>query len=278
MIYNCRMVLLCVLIAAEIIFGLAVTNPHLVLKETKSVYNATILAQDATPAPTDTTAPPPADTSVPPDTSAPAETTPEAAPETQPPETPPSETTPAPEEALPTEITPEVPAETPPAETPPATEEQAAAPSIEFTSQESQAISDAGSLTNVDNIAPTEINKAQSEDAQLAQATTPEENASLLIDQVGNKTEDVSNLTENSDFTTTTFVTQRVDNQIDQALTEIGGLSPEAGAPLREKLVQLSETAEPIFRSEQLVVPDNLEQDLEIIRGKLLNIQLQRSQ
>jgi len=261
------MLLLPILIAAEIIFGLAITHPYLDFKQPRSIYNAAILAQDATPAPVDTTAPP-VDITVPPDTSAPAENTPEAAPEAPPTEAAPEA---VPQETL--ESPPEAALEAPPVETQPVTEGQTVAPAIEFNSQEKEAVSEVGSLTNVDNIAPAEVDKAQSEDAQMAQITTPEESVSLLIDLVGNKTDDISNLTENSDFTTTTFVAQRIDNQIDQALAELGGLSPEASSPLKEKLIQFSEIAEPIFRSEQLVVPDNLEQDFEIIRGKLLNIQ-----
>ncbi len=154
-----------------------------------------------------------------------------------------------------------------------ADEETAASKTETFSSEEIKELNEAGLFENPENVAEPVTEKAVAEDEQLAQIITPAEETESLINFAGQKDEEISALTEAGDFTTTDFVVQRINDQLDQALNNIGSLSAEDAAPLKEAIAALADKAEPVFRAEQLVVPEDLEQDLEITRGKFLNIQ-----
>ncbi len=146
-------------------------------------------------------------------------------------------------------------------------------PAEEFSSTESAALTDLGTNTNPENIEQTYVDKAQDEDSQLAQAETPAETVPLLIDFANDKINDVGTLIENNDFTSANFTLQRINEQVDQALADLGGLDNQESAPLKQELIKFSEEADSVFRWQQLVVPENLEQDFEISRGQFLNIE-----
>ncbi len=146
-------------------------------------------------------------------------------------------------------------------------------PPEEFSTTESAVLTDVGTYTNPDNIDQTYVDKAQSEDNQLAQTETPAEAVPLLIDFASNKVDDIGTLIENNDFTSANFTLQRLNEQVDQALSDIGSLDSREGASLKQELIKFSEQADSVFRWQQLIVPEKLEQDFEISRGQFLNIE-----
>ncbi len=146
-------------------------------------------------------------------------------------------------------------------------------PTEEFSPTESALLTDVGNYTNLDNIDQTYIDKAQVEDSQLEQTDSPAEAVPLLIDFASNKVDDIGTLIENNDFTSANFTLQRLNDQVDQALAEIGSLGGRENAPLKQELIKFSEQADSVFRWQQLIVPEKLEQDFEISRGQFLNIE-----
>ncbi len=152
-------------------------------------------------------------------------------------------------------------------------EQNANNPPKEFSNTESAALTDLGTNTNPENIGQTYVDKGQNEDGQLAQVETPAEAIPLLIDSANDNVNDVGDLIENGDFTSTNFTLQRINEQVDQALAYLGSLDSQKSAPLKKALIKFSEEADSMFRWQQLVVPENLEQDFEISRGQFLNIE-----
>lgn len=131
---------------------------------------------------------------------------------------------------------------------------------------------DTETLTNAENIPESVVESQKAEDAALAAAPNPVEETGLLIGFADAKIEQIDALVENNDFASSEFLLQRFSDQINTALSRIGGLSEAESAPIRASLDQFADRADAAFRASQLTVPENLEQDFEIARGQLLNI------
>jgi len=255
--------------AGELIFGLlAMHGPS---------FAPFAQAEDAVPAPVDTTPAPPTETppevspETPPDTTTPEQSTPQE--EAQPPTS--ADETPAPNEAAPTQEI--IGDENAQESTPSATLLNEAAPETnpvsvpEFTPEETTAINESSSVVST-QIDDQIVQQTQQEEEQLGQTATPEEAAALTLQFADQKVSDIETSIQSDDFASTDFLIQRVTDQLDQALNNIGTLS-EDNTGLTQDLRDFSQRADTIFRSVQLVVPENLEQDFEIARGLFLNIE-----
>lgn len=127
---------------------------------------------------------------------------------------------------------------------------------------------------NVQPISDEFVEKSKLEQGALAQAVDPESQTSLLIQYATDKADDLNTLIEKNDLGTTNFVTQRLNDQLDGIIQNLDKISEtEYASTLREKAAQLNEVIDPVLRADQLIVPETLEQDLEIARGKLLFLQ-----
>ncbi len=264
---------LSLLVVVQLIIGLTVAQaPHRHSFKNHHYQAAILLAEDVAP---------PAD-SAPADV-APADAAPDSAPDVAPdvaPETAPDDSAgEAPVDNIDNGATDNsVPAENAAPEENVAPENGAALensnnPLEEFTTTESEVLTDTGTYTNPDNIDQTYADNAQIEDGQLAQVETPAEAVPLLIDFANENVNDIGTLIQDNDFTSANFVIQRLNDQVDQAMANIGGLTNQESAPLKQQLIKFSEEADKLFRSQQLVVPESLEQDFEISRGQFLNIE-----
>ncbi len=304
------------MIGAEIIYGLIISGPVLISKDAlpkrkASFYAALLadnvgpLAEDAAPAPAE--AAPAAEEA--PAEAAPAEQAPaeEAAPETAPAEEAAPETAPMEEaapEQVPLEQAPEQAPEQVPEQAPeqapeqsgeqpsgeqipaggneenqvetPIIEGETANPVPELSIEEQVSVGESESITNVDNIDPGIVDAISAENALIDQAATPEEKVAIIVDQGEQKVGEVGDLTANDDFSSATLVINRLADQIDEALGQIGSLPPEESAVLKQNLATFADKAETVLRTEQLVVPEKLEQDFEIARAQLFNVQESR--
>ncbi len=130
-------------------------------------------------------------------------------------------------------------------------------------------------ITNVNQISSETVEKAKIEESQIAAAKTPEAQSALIISFADEKVDDISASLRKSNFAEVDFLIQRLNDQIDQAIDSIKHVSPEAQEGLRKKLVKFSREADADLRTQELLVPEELEQDMEISRAKLLFIQSQ---
>lgn len=132
---------------------------------------------------------------------------------------------------------------------------------------------DSASFNNPENINQEIVDQGKKEDEILSSTAEPVEQTELLLQFADEKVNDIGSTLETNDFSTSGYLVQRLNQELDAALGNIGSLSLEESGPLRQKLADFAEKSDVAFRAEQLTVPEKLEQDFEITRGKLLTIQ-----
>lgn len=114
-------------------------------------------------------------------------------------------------------------------------------------------------------------NEAISEDKALGNAT-PEQEFSLLTNYATNKISGIENNIQLNDYSTVSFLIQRLNDQIDQT-QKIVNANPAVSLSAKQNLKKFCNQADSVLKTEQLAVPEELEQDIEIARSKCLNLQ-----
>ena len=155
----------------------------------------------------------------------------------------------------------------------PAQEADAISPGEALSSEEAASIQQSASASGPEEIDPRAEEKTAQEESALVQTATAQEETSLLIQFADEKINDINDSLDANDAATADYAVGRMNSQIDDALANIGSLAPEQSRQLKEKIIALAEKAEPELRAAQLIVPEDMEQDFEIARGKLLNIE-----
>ncbi len=128
-------------------------------------------------------------------------------------------------------------------------------------------------LADVSHIDTETIEKARIEDNQLANTEAPEAKTELLINFANESVDDVNTSLEKNNFSGVNFIVQRLDDQITNALNQLEQVAPDQQLALQAKIQKFSQLADSELRNQQLVVPEELEQDMEIVRGRLLLLQ-----
>ncbi len=130
-----------------------------------------------------------------------------------------------------------------------------------------------GVIADVSRIDTETIEKARIEDSQLANIEAPEAKTELLINFANESVDDINTSLEKNSFSGVNFIVQRLDDQITNALNQLEQVAPDQQLALKEKIQKFSQEADRDLRNQQLVVPEDLEQDMEIVRGRLLLLQ-----
>lgn len=253
----------------------------------KSVLGSSIIAQDVQPTDTPQDQPPPSDT--PPNDQTPPSpaSNQQPASNSQPTETPSPLATDIPlqDQVNYDQTNPQTSPEASPSETP---LQSPSLPETPLPSELPSTISESSSQLEVANASEIAINsddlisspievdketqhKANQEDQSL-ENETPEKQQTLLINYASNKILDLAKTIKSDDYATTSFLTQRLNDQLDKAQNIIASNPTTANAG-RQSLKKFCSGADLILKTEQLAVPEELEQDIEITRGKCLNIQ-----
>lgn len=288
-----------IILAMQIIIGGIILNTSSnsspaksVRHSIKQVLGSSLLAQDATP--TDTPTPDqPTDTPTP-DQTQPTDT---PIPTEQPTDTPAVADTPTPDQIQPTD-TPTLPPTEDISPTP--TQEQntpspidTIIPSIDQISPTSTSESDtiptsdsslppqinaviinpSDVLTNTDNINQSAINISNRQDEALALAVTPQEKTNLLISSAQNNVQEITTNLVSNDFTTTSFLTQRLVGELTQTQQVVQAAPAINQNQLQQEAKAFCQKVDFSLKTQQLQVPEELEQDIEIARGTCLNIQ-----
>lgn len=258
-------ILILELIASTVLINLPVSPSK---KGSNVLGQSVLLAQDETPLPDQT--PPPDQTTT--TDQAPTPTDTKTINTT-------TEPVPAPTEPAPTDTTP-LPTQTPPQPESSPTATTPSAPEIGTTPQETPEQSASASadlpILNADEFASNpsqqidigsqvEVSK---EEQQLDQITNPALKAAALTTFASDKISDIDRFTKTSDFNSTSFASQRLSDQIDQ-LKAISSEIPTS-QEIRQKLSDLCQQTNTTLRTNQEIVPEELEQDLEITRGQCL--------
>ncbi len=258
-------------------------SAHLIRHSIKTVLGA-FIAQDTPPADQtvqDTTQPTPTDEPSP----SPTETIP-ASPATDvlqaPINQPEPQTTPAQDETSLLNPTP-TPQESPSAEITPSLSEIAqgnGAQESTFSTDTSLSSTVNDNVTNpgssvetADNVAQTVLDKARKEDQEIEAEQDPKQQTDSLINLAGEKVADINQSISQNDFSTGSFLTQRLTSQIEKAQENLQKINPADKKNMEQKLKTFCKQADLGLKSEQLAVPEELEQDIEIARGLCLSAQ-----
>lgn len=187
-------------------------------------------------------------------------------------------TTPEPEQTNPNSNSAQ-PTEAPANNQPPPTTPEAqgqsslANPPLETSVSQTESILNPTDLLNSpDAINSKSVEEIKSEATQLEQAKTPQEETKLLINFSVDKVKDITNFIKKDDFTSTNFASQRLNEDLNQAVTNLQNLPPKDKTQLQNQLRSFCQQADFVLRSSELSVPEQAEQDLEINRGICLNI------
>ncbi|GEM_PF-1981014 len=154
----------------------------------------------------------------------------------------------------------------------PEASDQTISPNETLPAEETAQIQESSSFTNPETISPRIIEKADVEESSLAAAASPQEEAAMLIQFADEKVNEVASSLQANDFGSSEYLLQRMNTQVDDALTTIGSMAPEESVSLKQQIADFAQKAEPEFRAAQLTVPEGMEQDFEIARAKFLNI------
>lgn len=254
-------ILILELVASSLLVSLPVSHPK---KDPRTLGQNIYLAQDGTP---------PADQPAATDQSNPADQTP-----------PPDQVQPVPEQPAPSENPPQS-TETPAPESSSSANPQTASPAsspqaqaqtpAEQTPEQSASTSadlpilNTDELTNnLSQINPQSQEEAAKEDGQLTAITDPTVKAAALTTFASEKISDIDKFTRDQDFNSTAFAGQRLSDQIDQLKT-LSSQIP-TNEQIQQKLSDLCQQTSTTLRTSQEIVPEELEQDMEMTRGQCL--------
>lgn len=129
-------------------------------------------------------------------------------------------------------------------------------------------------ITSSENISDESVEKVKKEEEKLGESKNPQEEGSLLIDFSKDKIKDIDKFLRSDDFASTNFATLRLNVYLDRLVENIQKAPLSDGIGLKSKLKNFCKQADFILRSEELTIPEEAEQDVEIARGKCLETQL----
>ncbi len=148
-------------------------------------------------------------------------------------------------------------------------------PTVDFSSTQQTAVLDSDQLlTTPDSVSEKNAQAVQKEDEQLAQNTSPEAQASQLLNFTKDKPAQIDQSIRSDDFGSVNFAAARMSDFVDRIGEIIKNLPPSQGSSIKRNTENLCKKTDFLLKSVQLMVPESSEQDLEITRGKCLSISL----
>ncbi len=264
--------LIAIIIAIEIIIGVVTIAP-LGQTQHKNIYNDTthrnVLGESDNPdqQPTDTPALSQDGTTQ--QDQNPTNTQPETPPEAPTQEGPPQQTgqeTAPPPENSPAQI-----------ETTQALEETPLQGSSKATFQllDSSVFPDVTVATPSDKLSEQTVTEVTQQNEQLDNAKTPQDQASLLVQFETSNVQNLNTNLKNNKFDDLAFNAERLSYQIDKTIDAIQSLNQTQSQEFRNKIDTICKNANYLLRPGELLVPEGLEQTIEITRGKCFNFEKQ---
>ncbi len=151
----------------------------------------------------------------------------------------------------------------------PASPEQPTSP----VSDQTQSVLDPDiAMSNPDNIGNQILQISKSQDQQLAQTTDPLAQSNLLVNFATDDIKQIENSIRQDNFASTNFISQRLNDKLDQSLANLPRLSAGQSSLAKQQLTDFCNQADLILRSAVLSVPEGSEQDLAINRGRCLSL------
>jgi len=120
---------------------------------------------------------------------------------------------------------------------------------------------------------PKTLAEVNNENQQLAAAQSPQDKADLLVQFESKGIQTINSNFKTNQFDDLAFNTARLNSQIDKTIETIQNLPPDQAQAIRSKISNICKSAEYLLRPGELVVSEDLEQAIQISRGKCFNFQ-----
>jgi len=120
---------------------------------------------------------------------------------------------------------------------------------------------------------PKTVADVKSENQQLAAVESPQAQANLLVQFEAKDIQTINSNFKTNQFDDMAFNTGRLNSQIDKTIETIQNLPPNQAQAIRSKVSNICKSAEYLLRPGELVVSEDLEQTIQISRGKCFNFQ-----
>jgi len=115
------------------------------------------------------------------------------------------------------------------------------------------------------------VDEVNQQENQLQESKTPEQKIELLTNFESHAIQNINNGVEKNQFSDATYAVQRLSDQIDKSADTIQQLPPDKANAYKNKLKSICQNTEYLLRPQQLVVPEETEQNFAITLGKCLN-------
>ncbi len=126
-----------------------------------------------------------------------------------------------------------------------------------------------------DQLVKQTINEVKNENEQLDNAKTPQEQSNLLVQFETKNVQTLNTNMNTSQFNDLAFSADRLSSQIDKTVDISQNLSPKDAQEFRNEIDTICKNTEYLLRPGELVVPEGVEQSLEVTRGKCFNFEKQ---
>lgn len=128
-------------------------------------------------------------------------------------------------------------------------------------------------LANPQQVDENTMQKAQQENHVLATSQTPQDKVNTLVSFAKDKVINIETSLKQTDYSTTSFLTQRLNDQLDQTVQALSTVPQGQSNKAKQYLQAFCNKADLALKTEQISVPEDLEQDVIIARGKCLELQ-----
>jgi hypothetical protein len=128
-------------------------------------------------------------------------------------------------------------------------------------------------INTTQNLTQDTIDEVNQEEQVINDETDLVAQTQLLLDLGTNNVEALNDSIQLSNWSNVNFTTQRLNDVIDRASDNSNKAGSLENLALKQQISDLCEASDPILRVYALTVPQDLEQDIEIGRGKCLKLQ-----
>lgn len=146
---------------------------------------------------------------------------------------------------------------------------------VDFSGTQVTALVDATQLLSSLEYIPEEVaNKAKVEEEEISKASTGQDKTTLLLTYVQDKVNQINLTSDQNDFASANFAALRLTDQVQKLQDIISSLPPNQSLQLNKQLQNFCKRSDFSLKTNQLIVPEESEQDLEIARGQCLSTNL----
>lgn len=127
-------------------------------------------------------------------------------------------------------------------------------------------------ISTPSDISTDSIQQAHQQDVEIHNASNPQQKTQTLLQAAKENVISVTDTIQQNNYSTEAFLTERITDEVSSAITNAQAQTTQQKSTLNEVKL-FCKQADLTLKTQQLLVPQDLEQDIEITRGLCNNIQ-----